>query len=609
MDEKGKIGTFSRRDFLRFSGIGAASIAAASSLAGCETKGASASAASSQKETSSASSGKADNAVSGGEPKFELINTDVLIIGAGLNAMSAASQALAEGLHVTLVDKAPYRHGGTSGLSWDAFTLGNNTPPESYAGRILNGKLMRNALAFDPYPEKFIYMINHGQTIADRNDDGSFTWYLIPGVLSQSLFFRRENDDFYNKRASTIYDQTMITDLIINNGRCLGAVGIHLPTGSFRVFRSPATILATGACTNIYGWFTVSACSIGTSDNTSDADMAAYRHGAGIGDSEYAQYDVLSCEPPGLAVGFGSGVCGDSQEAHAIFDKNGDLVFDLDDPRVFDRVYFNQRMGQVIVEEGRGTESGGVIINVGESHIRYSNERNIDLLKKFGIDVRKQSIEAVPEMYEHGGTPVVDENLMTEFAGLFHARGAGTAGETGGAQVLYNKFFGTYAGHCAAEYLKEAGKIKEIDWTPVIAEYDRLQKIRTSNDASGLRPHVIRRHIQAAGYKALGVYRSTELMEEAIAEFERIRSEEIPKMIVSDSSPTFNKEWKEAIENYNMLDLAEMSTRASLLREETRGMYLRAEFPEKDDKNWACMLVCRNKNGVMDFEKVTLPAI
>ena len=92
-------------------------------------------------------------------------------------------------------------------------------------------------------------------------------------------------------------------------------------------------------------------------------------------------------------------------------------------------------------------------------------------------------------------------------------------------------------------------------------------------------------------------------MEAAAAELARIRKEDMPRMIVTNPTQTYNTEWKEAIENYNLLEIAEMSVRASLLREETRGAYLRADFPEKDDANWACTLVAREKDGEMVFEK------
>lgn len=592
MNNTERSSTFSRRDFLKFATASAVGATVVGSLGGC---------------SSGATDTTPDTVTPAEGPKYEVINTDLLIIGSGNNAMSAASQAALAGKHVTIVDKGPLRHSGVSGLSWDAFSSIANGAPEGQDAVQLNHDIWRNAIAYDPQPLKTVYMINHGQSLADRNPDGTLAGYLVP-FLSQALFFRREADEANERQSTTVYDRTMITDLLVSGGKCLGAMGVHLPTGNFRIFRAPATVVATGGCTWIYGWFTVSAYTIGTPDNTADVEMAAFRRGAGIGDSEYAQYDVMSAYPAGLACGFGSGVCGDSQEAAAIFDKDGELVFAPDDANVWDRTYFAQHMGKVIVEEGRGTDNGGVILNVGETPIRYSNARNIDLLKLFGVDVRKESIEAVPEMYEHGGAPVIDANMMTEFEGLFHARGAGTTGQVGGGQVAFNQLYGTYAGHCAAEYLKSAAGPGEIDWTPALEEYERLQEIRTRTVEGGIRPHVVRKNIQMAAYKALGVYRSADLLNEAITEFERIRSEDLPKMVISSDSPTYNIEWKQAIENYNMLDIAEMSTRATLMREETRGMYLRGDFPEKDDANWNCMLVCRNASGAMTFEKKDLPA-
>jgi succinate dehydrogenase / fumarate reductase flavoprotein subunit len=600
MGREDKTMRVSRRDFLKFASIGAGAFASAGALGACasDAKGP----AKGTQDAKGVATGAAN------APQIEVINCDFLVIGAGNGAASVIEQALTEGMSVTVVDKGTYRHSGTSGLSWDCFALSIPDPKAiaTYLSYQVNGIAMQNALDFDPEPNKFVYDINHGQSMPLRDDEGKLIPYVAPG-RAEGQFFRRELDEIIEKRQATVYDRTMITDLFIDKGRCLGALGVHLPTGTFRVFRSPVTVAATGGCTWIYGWFTVGANTIGTADNTADVDMAAYRHGAGIGDSEYAQYDVLSCYPPGLAVGFGSGVCGDAQEAHAIYDKFGNNVFEEGDEKVTDRIYFNQQLGRVIVEEGRGTDNGGVYINVGSSKIRYSNERNIALLKEFGVDVRKEQIEAVPEMYEHGGNPVIDENMMTELKGFFHARGGGSAGENGGAKAHFNRIYGPYTAHKAVEYARQAPAPEDIDWTAVTTEYDRLQKIRTSNDGGGVLPHVIRQNIQKATKKGLGVYRSTALMEEAIAEFERIRAEELPRMSIRDASPTYNKEWKEAIEAYNMLDIAEMSVRASLLREETRGMYLRAEFPQKDDENWACMLVCRDNNGAMEFEKVALP--
>ena len=149
----------------------------------------------------------------------------------------------------------------------------------------------------------------------------------------------------------------------------------------------------------------------------------------------------------------------------------------------------------------------------------------------------------------------------------------------------------------------------EIDWTPVEKEYERIHELRTRKVEGGKRPHEIRLMIQEAGDRGFDTYRPTAWMEEAIAELERIRKEEMPKQVCADDSVNFNTDWKAAIENINLLDSAEVSIKASLLREESRGSYLRPEFPGVDNENWNCMLTCRLVDGEMVFEKRDIPTL
>ncbi|MDR3053406.1 MAG: hypothetical protein LBU48_06060 [Coriobacteriales bacterium] len=53
-------------------------------------------------------------------------------------------------------------------------------------------------------------MVNHTQSLPDRNEDGTLAWYAAP-TLCQNLFFRREMDYLKVKSNTTIYDRTMIT--------------------------------------------------------------------------------------------------------------------------------------------------------------------------------------------------------------------------------------------------------------------------------------------------------------------------------------------------------------------------------------------------------------
>lgn len=609
----------SRRDFMRGSAVGALGIAAAGMLTGCgETASSTAAASSSQPAANAGTPAAAAGTFKGDVSKYEVINTDLLIIGTGFGGLSAAYEAVAKGRQVLMVDKGNFRHSGGAGYSWDAIATWcapEYFGQESFVSRMVNQQALYNANKTNPNTNLGTVLLNRGQVSPVRNPDGSIKWYIdFPTNRGMEAYFPRHDQDQLVKSASvTIIDRTMITDLLISDGKCCGAMGIYLPTGDFRVYRANATILATGGTCWMYGWSTVSAHTFNSPDNTGDVDAAAFRHGAGLGDAEYGAYDICTIYPEGLAYGWGTILNADANELEMMMDKDGNRLFtdeeyNLDDFRSGNRAYFNQELAKKIVN-GYGTENGGILVDVSDAPLRDAMKRNIPVFQKFGIDVMTTLVEAAPEMYEHGGTPVIDENLMSEIPGLFCVRGAGTAGITGGSAISLLQRFGSFATRSAIEYIKNNEQPAEIDWSGAEAEYERLHEIRTRKAANGIRPHVVRHNIQYTCGESLGVYRTKEALEESLAELKRIRTEDLPNMIITNPTLTFNTEWKEAIENYNLLTIAELSVQASLLREETRGAYLRADFPERDDENWGCTLVGYLRDGEMSFEKKFWPEV
>lgn len=404
-----------------------------------------------------------------------------------------------------------------------------------------------------------------------------------------------------------------MTDVLLNGSVCLGAMGLHLPTGQFKVFRAKATILATGPSTWFYGWNSVSANTIASCDSTGDVEMAVFRHGGGIGDSEYAAYDFASTYPQGLAYGWGTMLNPDANEYFAFADKDGKQMITeesgIDLVRItYDRPYFNSNLAKMMLA-GAATESGGLIANLDGVHLRPSIEKNLKVFEKFGVDPLTERMDIHDEIYERGGAPVIDDTMMSEqYAGLFCVRGAGVQGCGGGTCVTLNNRFGSYAARCAIDYMNSAAEPEEVDMQPTVDELARIQEIRTRTVAGGYRPHEVRHMIQEACGTCMGILRETEKLEACDAELKRIRTEVIPNMVLSTNFSVFNTEWKEAIENYNLLDCAQLAVEATLLREETRGTYLRPEFPEPDDENWKCMLVGFWNDGEISFEKKEMPA-
>ncbi|MFZ7121196.1 MAG: FAD-binding protein [Eubacteriaceae bacterium] len=590
----------SRRTFIKGAAASVVGVASMGVLGGCSFN--------SSSDGSTAGAGDVIN--------YEVINTDLLIIGAGFGAMSAAFQAVEKGQNVTIIDKGPFRHGGAAGFNWDAIAtwqLPEGFSTQSYLSNVVNQEAYKKSGLSDPNQNTALRLANTGQCLPDRNEDGSVHYYIdfptTKGV--EGVFPRNTLDKLAEYPTVTVVDRTMVTDILINDGVCNGAMGVYLPTGDYRVYRAPATILATGGSCWIYGWNTVSANSINSADNTGDVDMAAYRHGVGIGDSEYAAYDFASTYPEGLACGWGTMLNPDANEYVTMCDRDGNRLITeetgIDVVRSsYDRPYFNQEVAKLLLS-GKATDEGGILVDISGVEIRPAIKKNLKVFEEFGIDPYKELIPAREEMYEHGGTPVIDENMMSEVKGLFCVRGAGVYGAGGGFNVGLANRFGSYAARSAMEYINNIETFSEIDWTPAEKEFERLHEILNRDVNGGIRPYVVRQKIQNTCKTCLGIIRETDKLEAAAKELERIRLEDLPKMYVSDKSHTYNTDWKEAIEAYNLLDVAELSVKSTLMREETRGQYLRPEFPEKDDANWNVMLVGRLKDDQLSFEKKEMP--
>lgn len=619
----------SRRSFLKGSGLAAGAMLLAGSSFGLVACGDNAD----TQGNPSGGVGQTSNAgTSGGA--YEVYETDVLVIGGGTAGFPAAFEAQKQGVSVMMVEKGPWGAGGVTGMNFDFLSTWCFDPSlymtHTMTDPVFNQHLHQNARIYQEERNAKNPLIttggantdfdeiNRGQCWPERDEDGKYHVKAdLPTSatrLVENTYMRHEQDHLLNKSNVVVFDRTMLTDFVIQNGECVGAMGIHLPTGTFRVYRAKATVMCTGGTCWMNGWNTVAPNSGSVPDNTSDLEMAAFRRGAQIADAEWADYDLITVYPTGISCGYAAGLGADSYSVGYIKNKDGEtFLFDPDDPNKWasDRKGFVRSVGMEIYE-GRGTENGGVYVDYttpeAQAMIRYFYKRNIALFKEeFDIDATQEYIECGFEMIEHSGSIIVDENAMSvEYPGLFNSRGAGGIGAAGSPGMSKNFLLSTFSGGKAADYAKKRADLNEFDWSEVDGEYSRLHGIRTTDEKDGLRPVEIRRKIQKAGGTCLGVIRGTAELEAALEELKRIRKEDMPKQIVSESTLAYNIEWKEAVENYNLLDITELMVRATLERPESRGSYLRPDYPEPND-DWACSLAYRFDNGNFTSEKVTWP--
>jgi succinate dehydrogenase / fumarate reductase flavoprotein subunit len=599
-----------RRSFFKLGGLTAGAAALTGGmLAGCAP----------QSQTDMAATGGENETVDAAVP-YAVFDTDILVIGAGYGASFAMQEACKAGQNMLVIDKAPYGFGGAFGMNFDIM---NTWVPGAFyeteeevpvATKIRNESLYRktgvqNEVELNPD----VVCANWGEILSARNEDGTpFYIYDFPTTRGfEHSMTRHWSDHFRAKDYITVHDRTMITDLIIEGGRCLGAVGLHIPTGEYRVYRAKVTLTATGGCTQFYGWNSTSPTTNNVCDNTADVEMALLRHGGKIANAEFGSYDMMGAFPRSFAASEGSMVGADSVHSGDLMDSEGTYLKDY--PEIAEKEYLTTQSGvmqavDVVVRAGKGSERGGVYLDCKEESLatmRWMYQRNAQLLKeKFGYDFTAQPTEVVPEMYEHGGEPITDDNAMcVDAEGLFCVRA--NAGSEGGMMNITNRRMGRYAMKKALEYLATYEEPASVTYEGVAAEIARLEDLRTRTVDDPLRPITVRRNIQHACAEAGRPVRPTDVLETAKAELDRIMAEDLPRMACADDSLVQNADWKDAIEVVNLLDIARLTVEASLAREESRDAFIRPDFPEPDDANWKCALAyTRAEDGSLSYEKI-----
>ena len=74
-------------------------------------------------------------------------------------------------------------------------------------------------------------------------------------------------------------------------------------------------------------------------------------------------------------------------------------------------------------------------------------------------------------------------------------------------------------------------------------------------------------------------------------------------MQVSNKVRRANFEWLDAIDVINMIDACELIIHASLEREESRGPFMRRDFPWMDNVQWLAANVMKKTDNGFHFEK------
>ncbi|BDZ67357.1 hypothetical protein GCM10025860_08050 [Methanobacterium ferruginis] len=289
-------------------------------------------------------------------------------------------------------------------------------------------------------------------------------------------------------------------------------------------------------------------------------------------------------------------------EGGKLINSRGERFMTNYDPRgelatrdVVARAIYNEIM------EGRGTENGGVYLDVTHLPAELIEEKLETMLLQFqdvGVDIRKEPMEVAPTAHHFmGGTrinPHCETNIPNLYAAGEAAGGIHGANRLGGNALADTQVFGRRAGEAAA--LNVSKSQFQLNPSMLETEQGRINRLFQDGDYY---PFQLKKELQEIMWNNVAIIRQEKGLETALGRIRSIK-EKMKHMIVPDVAG-YNQHLQDALELENMVLIAELVTKAAIIREESRGAHYRADYPETRDE-WKKSIIL-NKNEEVRFKR------
>ena len=102
-----------------------------------------------------------------------------------------------------------------------------------------------------------------------------------------------------------------------------------------------------------------------------------------------------------------------------------------------------------------------------------------------------------------------------------------------------------------------------------------------------------------------GVFRFPDMLAAGVGKMREIASR-VGQVGIEDKSKVFNTARVEALELENLVDAAMATIVSAEARKESRGAQARADFPERDDKNWLKHTLWYKQGNRLEYKPVHL---
>jgi fumarate reductase (CoM/CoB) subunit A len=512
----------------------------------------------------------------------EIVTSHVLVIGSGGAGVRAAIEASAHG-DCVLVSKTIAGKGGCTIMAeggYNAVLCCDDRVDDHYTDTMKGGAFLGDPdlvkTLVTESPERIMDLISWG-AVFDVTGECTISQRPFGGQCFPRTCFAGDRTGheimvtLMDRLAASpvrICHETAIISLLTHDGRVIGAAGLDR-NGELLVFLADATVMATGGGTRVYD---ISTNSI---SGTGDGYSLGYRAGAELIDMEQIQFHPTGAVYPWDARGrlVTEAVRG---EGGVLKNALGERFMSRYDPQRMELSTRDvvSRAAETEIQEGRGTDHGGVWLDISHLPAYEIEERLPTMLEqflKFGVDIRKQPMEVAPTAHHIMGGLRIDTECRTTLPGLFAcgevAGGVHGANRLGGNALADTQVFGRRAGLSAGMEPVREKNLPETSIAPLLSELEKFMAGDTPSCE-------VRKNLQEAMWSGAGIFRDRATLEET-----RSTIESLDKVTLKASGPA---ELADCCTVRNMLTTAYLIVSSALMREESRGAHVRTDISQ----NW-----------------------
>ncbi len=537
--------------------------------------------------------------VEGMSTRERQISTTVLVIGTGGSGLRAAIEVAEHGVDVLAVGKRPRQDAHTSlaagGINAALGTMDADDSWQQHAAdTIKESYLLANPHTVEIVTrgaERGIRDLERWGMDFAREDDGRISQRFFGAHTFRRTAFSGDYTGLEIQRTLVrraeqldvpILDNVYITRLLVRDNVIFGAYGFDQADGTRYLIHADAVILAAGGHNRI--WRRTSSR---RDENTGDSFRLAVEAGARLRDPELVQFHPSGILEPENAAGT---LVSEAARGEGGILRNalGERFMQKYDP---ERMELSTRDRVALaayteIKEGRGTENGGVWLDV--SHLPRETimtrlPRVYQTMMELQMrDITTDPIEIAPTAhYSMGGVWVRPDDHQTDVDGLYAigeaSSGLHGANRLGGNSLIellvYGRIVGQAAMHHAASLDAQRRSADAVNTAR--AEIDDLLAADGRENVRALQ-----RAIRNTMTEHAGVVRSEEGLRQGLAELDLIEGRMEDVGIHPDIAGF--QDLAHAFDLQASALAARATMEAALERRETRGCHNRSDFPDSD---------------------------